>query len=103
MTANKAMKGSKGFVHSMFVDKQPVQMRLSSEARALLDQACKKYGMSRTEVIEKLIRGEVEVTPRQKVLLADVLEKDAQLAELHKSNAQVRDLMRRLWKYAEPQ
>ena len=101
MTANKAVKGEKGFANSMFVDKQPVQMRLSSEARALLDQTCKKYGMSRTEVVEKLIRGEVDVTPRQKVLLADVLAQDTQLAELHKSNAQVRDLMRKLWKYAE--
>ena len=101
MTANKAVKGEKGFANSMFVDKQPVQMRLSSEARAMLDSTGKKYGMSRTEVVEKLIRGEIEVTPRPRLLLADVLEKDAQLAELHKSNAQVRDLMRRLWKYAE--
>ena len=101
MTANKAVEGKKGFANSMFVDKQPVQMRLSVEARTLLDSTGKKYGMSRTEVIEKLIRGEIEVTPRPRLLLADVLEKDAQLAELHKSNAQVRDLMRRLWKYAE--
>ena len=103
MTANKAVEGKKGFAHSMYTDKQPVQMRLSIEARDLLDGATRQYNMSRTEVIEKLIRGEIEVTPREKLLLADVLEQDPQLAELHKSNAQVRDLMRRLWKYTEAQ
>lgn len=82
----------------MYKDKRAVTYRLSVEAREKLRECAEVSGTSVTEVVERMVRGELAGV-RAVPLLVDVLALEPEVRLVYESDSRFRQLVQRLWRH----